>query len=237
MAELAYWEVYTMNAEEARYYMIQTYRKTDNISETARRWHTSRQVVRKWWRRFQQEGKAGLQDRSRRPHYSPRQTPVEIEQQVMQAWEETHYGRERLAVYLERKGLKLSPHTIRHIFRRHRPAQQRVRRKLLYPALWAWEVEEPFSLIQVDVKDILDKGALGTKLTTHLQRQHLPRYQWTACDGRTRLRFLAYSHRNNRTNGLAFLILVLMWLRAFGVETPVTFQTDWGQEFGGDNPQ
>ncbi|PWH20256.1 MAG: hypothetical protein DDG58_02945, partial [Ardenticatenia bacterium] len=25
--------------------------------------------------------------------------------------------------------------------------------------------------------------------------------------------------------------------RAFGVETPLTFQTDWGQEFGGDSPQ
>ncbi|MEA3377183.1 MAG: hypothetical protein U9R72_13415 [Chloroflexota bacterium] len=28
-----------------------------------------------------------------------------------------------------------------------------------------------------------------------------------------------------------------MWLRAFGIETAVTFQTDWGQEFGGNNPE
>lgn len=47
MAELAYWEVHTMNAKEARHHLIQTYQETDNISETARRWHTSRQVVRK----------------------------------------------------------------------------------------------------------------------------------------------------------------------------------------------
>jgi hypothetical protein len=33
------------------------------------------------------------------------------------------------------------------------------------------------------------------------------------------------------------MLLVLMWLRAFGCETAVTFQTDWGQEFGGDNPE
>ena len=69
----------------------------------------------------------------------------------------------------------------------------------------------------------------------------MPRYQWTACDGRTRLRFLAYSQRIHRTNGLAFLTLVLMWLRAFAIQTPVTFQTEtsdvWGQEFGGDNPE
>ena len=70
-----------------------------------------------------------------------------------------------------------------------------------------------------------------------MRKHHLPRYQWTACDGRTRLRFLAYSHRNNRTNGLAFLLLVLLWLRCYGITTAVTFQTDWGAEFGGDNPQ
>ena len=61
-------------------------------------------------------------------------------------------------------------------------------RKPLYPAHWAWDVEDPFSLIQTDAKDILDKGALGTERTTHLRRQGLPRYQWTACDARTRLR-------------------------------------------------
>lgn len=87
----------------------------------------------------------------------------------------------------------------------------------------------------------------------NLRKHHLPRYQWTACDGRTRLRFLAYRHRLNRTHGLAFLVLALLWLRAHGVTNPITFQTDWGQEisespsigsgrrsfepFGGDNPQ
>ncbi|MGC8878199.1 MAG: hypothetical protein ACP5R2_03145 [Anaerolineae bacterium] len=31
--------------------------------------------------------------------------------------------------------------------------------------------------------------------------------------------------------------VVRSWLRAFGVETSVTFQTDWRREFGGDNPR
>lgn len=236
MADLAYREVYAMNRVEARHYLVQTYQETGSISATARLWHTSRQVVRKWLRRFQEEQEAGLHDRSRRPAHSPRQTAAQTEQQVLQAWQETRYGRKRLALYLQTQGLCLSPHTIRHILRRHRPPQPQTRRKALYPALWAWEAEEPFSLIQVDGKDIHDKETLGTARTTHLTRCHLPRYQYTACDGRTRLRFLAYAHANNRTNGLAFLILVLAWLRAFGIHTPVAFQSDWGQEFGGDNP-
>ncbi|NIO00259.1 MAG: helix-turn-helix domain-containing protein, partial [Anaerolineae bacterium] len=226
-----------MNPVEARRCLVQTYQETGNYSETARRWHTSRHLVRKWVRRYQAEGEAGLQDRSRRPHHCPRHTPPQVEQQVMEAWEKTHYGRRRLALYLRRQKLVISPHTIRHILRRHRPPHTPKRRKPLYPAHWAWEVEDAFSLLQTDVKDVLDKGALGTEITTHLSRCRLPRYQWTACDGRTRLRFLAYSHRNNRTNGLAFMILVLLWLRAFDVDISVTFQTDWGQEFGGDNPE
>jgi len=225
-----------MNHVEARHRLIQSYRETDSYSETARLWHTSRHLVRKWVRRYRESEEEGLQDRSRRPHHSPRQTPPEIEQRVMAAWEKTRYGRHRLVIYLARQGLHLSPHTIRHILRRHRPPQKCVRRKPLYPAHWAWEVEEPFSLIQTDVKDILDKGTLGTQRTTHLRRHGLPRYQWTACDGRTRLRFLAYSHHIHRTNGLAFLLFVLMWLRACGCQTSITFQSDWGQEFGGDNP-
>ena len=212
MADLAYREVYTMNQVQARKLLVRTYQETGNISETARRWHTSRQVVRKWVRRFQEEGEKGLRDRSRRPHHCPHQTPPEIEEQVLQARQATNYGRERLALYLQRQGISISPHTIRHILRRQGiTGHKRHQRKPLYPAHWVWDEDVPFALIQADVKDILDKRALGTTLWQHMRKHHLPRYQWTACDGRTRLRFLAYSHRNNRTNGLAFLLLVLHW--------------------------
>ena len=237
MAELAYREVYAMNRLEARKQLVRTYLETGSVSATARLWHTSRQVVRKWVTRYREQGDAGLADLSRRPRHSPRQTASDVEQAVLTAHRQTHLGRQRLALYLRAHGIELSPHTIRHILRRSGCQRQRRRRQSVYPALWAWEVEQPFSLLQVDVKDIRDKGALGTPHVTHLGRQHLPRYQWTACDGRTRLRFLAYSYTLSTTHGLTFLLLVLTWLRAFGVQTPVVFQTDWGTEFGGDNPQ
>ena len=237
MAELAYREIYTMNRVEARKRLVRSYQELGSIRATVQLWHTSRQVVRKWVARYRAEGEAGLEDRPRRPRTAPRQTPPAWEQAVLQARQETGLGRRRLALYLQRHGISLSPHTIRHILRRHGYGSRRPRRQNVYPAHGAWEVDEPFALIQSDGKDIHDKGGLGTQHTTHLRRHHLPRYQWTACAGRTRLRFLAFSHTLNSTHGLAFLILVLRWLRAFGVETSVTFQTDWGQEFGGDNPR
>ena len=240
MPDLAYREVYEMNEIEARKRLVQTYLETGSIAETARQWHTSRQVVRKWVRRYQQEGEMGLRSRSRRPHTMPRRTDPALEAKVIALRRRYGYGRKRLSYLLRQEGIDLSEHTIRHILRRGLPRaarQRRPRRRVVYPAHWAWEQEEPFRLFQVDTKDIADKGTLGTKRITHLFRAHLPRYQWTALEGRSRLRFLAYSHELNRTNGLAFLILLLMWLRAFGVEGEVELQTDWGQEFGGDHPE
>jgi transposase-like protein len=60
MAELAYRQVYTMNPFEARKRLVQTYQQTGSVRKTAGIWHTSRQVVRKWVRRFEAEGEAGL---------------------------------------------------------------------------------------------------------------------------------------------------------------------------------
>ena len=83
---------------------------------------------------------------------------------------------------------------------------------------------------------MLDKGTLGTKLWDHIRKHRLPRYQWTFLEGRTRLRFLAWSHQPTLTNGLCFMAGVMLWLRAYGIRRRVIWQTDWGEEFGGSNP-
>jgi transposase-like protein len=62
MADLAYREVYAMTRDQARLRMVMTYAETRSVSETARRWGTSRQVVRRWLTRFQAEGLSGLSD-------------------------------------------------------------------------------------------------------------------------------------------------------------------------------
>lgn len=236
MADLAYRRVYAMNKIEARRLLIESWQETQSIRGTARLWHTSPQVVRKWVRRFLAEGDQGLDDRSRRPHHSPRRTPPEMEARIIQAREKSGYGPRRLANYLARQGYSLSRHTIRHVLRRHDLVRPYHRRHTLYPAHWAYDTEEPFTLFQTDVKYIHDQQALGTRLCHHLSRNHLPPFQWTSCEARTRLRFLAYSYHLTQDNGITFILSVLLWLRAHGITGPVHFQTDWGSEFGGTNP-
>nr|MBC7244597.1 helix-turn-helix domain-containing protein [Chloroflexota bacterium] len=94
----------------ARRRLVQTYQETGSIRKTASLWHTSRQVIRKWVRRAQEGNPAAFQDRSRRPHRSPRQTDPATETLVVQDWKVTGYGRLRLAWYLQREySLEISP--------------------------------------------------------------------------------------------------------------------------------
>jgi transposase len=236
--ELTYREVYHMNPIQARKRIVHIYQHTQNYCETARKCKTSPQLVRKWVKRYQLYGEQGLRDLPKTPKRQPRKTDPDTEQRVLQLHQKTHYGRQRLARHLAQQGVHLSPHTIRHILRRHAPAASRPRkqRRRFYPAHWAWESQEPFTLIQADVKDIYDKGTLGTERWDHLRKRRLPRYQWTFLESRTRLRLLAFSREISTLHGMAFVSLAVSWLRLCGVQTEMTLQTDWGEEWGGSNP-
>lgn len=63
--DISYRQLYRMNQEEARRQIVTTYLDTGSISQVARLWQTSRNVVRKWVRRFEDEGEEGLKDRSK----------------------------------------------------------------------------------------------------------------------------------------------------------------------------
>jgi len=52
--------------------------------ETARRWHTSAQHMRKWIQRNQQDGEQGLHDQPRTPKHQSRKTDPAIEPRVLQ---------------------------------------------------------------------------------------------------------------------------------------------------------
>lgn len=235
--DLSYGAAYSMNATEARRRLVETYTAERSVAATARLWHTSRAVVRKWVRRYLERGLAGLDDMTRKPRSSPARTAPEIEQAVQDVRKDTGYGRKRLAWLLRTtRNIRLSPDTIRHVLRRLGYVGKTKPRQQFYPAHWAWSTTRPFSLMQVDTKDILDRDTLGSKRWTHIIRQGLPRHQWTCLEARTRLRFLAYSRELNVTNGVAFMVLVMLHLRAHGIRGRIVWQTDWGVEFGGSDP-
>ncbi len=167
--------------------------------------------------------------RTKRPTQNP-QTPTHPNRtrhrSVLQLHQKIGYGRRRLARHLAQQGIHLSPHTIRHSLRRHAPTTTRTSksRRRFYPAHGAWENQAPFTLIQADVKDIDDKGTLGTERWDHLRQHRLPRYQWTFLESRPRLRLMTYSRAISVLHGMAFWSLAVSWLLL--LQTEMTIHTN-----------
>ena len=230
-----YQEVLKMNPFEARRKIVETYEETKSIRKTAKILGISRNTVRKWVRRRFQKGLTGLFPLSRRPKRSPNKTPEDIEKLVVKLRKETGFGAKKLSIELKKRyDVKLSEHTIRHILDRHGLTKKKPKVRV-YPAHWAWEDNDDIVLVQMDTKDILDKKTLGTKRWDYYRKSGFPRYQWTALEGRSRVRLIAYSDRLNVTNGIAFMLITVVALRLSGIRKPIEIQTDWGQEFEGNS--
>jgi transposase len=185
-----YATIYAMKGDivKLRLKMVKTAQEV-GISKTAELFKTSRNTVRKWLKRYLQYAEEGLKDRSRRPKRIPNKTDEKIVERVIELRKQTGYGPKRISWLLKKEGIDLSPHTIRHILDRNNLTRKgRKRRKVLYPAYWGWQSQNPFGLIQLDVKDIHDKRALGSDVVHHLRMKKLPRYQITALDTFSRLR-------------------------------------------------
>ena len=130
-----------------------------NIRELCRRFTISPSTAYQLLDRYEREGKAGLAERSRRPHHSPNRTTAELEQAVLAvrdghpAWG----GRTIRQVLLDRGYLHVpSPSTITAILRRNN------RLTLNEPAPRDWqrfEHAQPNDLWQMDFKGHFATGA------------------------------------------------------------------------------
>lgn len=199
-----------MNAQ-ARLGWVRLYEQIGHAGLVCRRCGISRPTLRKWWRRYQAEGEAGLEDRSRRPHRSPQRKVFEREEAlVLKLRRERKLGIKQLAHELSREhGLRLASDTLHKVLARHgesrlkRPRLQRKGRK-------RYSRPVPGDRVQMDT----------CKIAPGL-------YQYTAIDDCTRFQVLGLYPRRNAASTLDFLDRV-----AAGMPFPVQrIQTDRGGEF------
>jgi transposase InsO family protein len=71
-----------------------------SVAKAAEAQGVSRTTAHKWVRRYRAEGDAGLEDRTSRPHRSPRQTPRELVTAILTARVERRWGPHRLGPLL-----------------------------------------------------------------------------------------------------------------------------------------
>lgn len=129
---------------QARLRWIQTYQQTHDAGLTCRRCGISRPTLRKWLRRYEAEGHAGLHSRSRRPHQlAPSKRTPELLDRIGTLRRTRNLGPKRLQSELLRSellrldGTRLSTSTIHHALKDIGARALRVRSGLLSPSATA----------------------------------------------------------------------------------------------------
>jgi transposase InsO family protein len=137
-----------------RYQFVQqALQENVNMSELCREFGISRKTGYKWLRRYREEGKRGLKDRSRQPHTSPNRTSHEVERRVLRARDEhPAWGGRKIHRWLKGKAESVvpPPSTITEILRRHGRIDPEESRKR---GPWKrFEAERPNRMWQMDFK-------------------------------------------------------------------------------------
>lgn len=149
---------------EDRYTAIHLLRAGHSTAEVAKLLQRTDRWVRKWYRRFREEGWGGLQERSRVPHQLPRRLSEAIRQDVVQARSELeaeaarsdqlkYIGGPAVRTRLKAKKLPTLPSvpTIERILREKKLTRQKQAAPVVeisYPHL---HPSQPHQLIQVDI--------------------------------------------------------------------------------------
>ncbi len=93
------------------------------MSSLCREFGITRPTGYLWQKRFGGRGMAGMEESSRRPHASPRRTAYAIEARIVALRRQRpDWGARKLAVLLEREGVRLPVITVHRVLVRHRLA-------------------------------------------------------------------------------------------------------------------
>jgi len=130
----------------------------ESMSGLCREYEISRPTGYLWLERFREHGVAGVQEQSRRPHLSPRQTGAEIEARIVALRRQRpDWGARKLAVLLQREGVVLPVITVHRVLARHGLVLDRESRR---QATGRFEREQPNQLWQMDFKGQKGTGAV-----------------------------------------------------------------------------
>lgn len=167
------------------------------VAQTCRYFGISRTAFYRWKKRYDKYGEAGLADRSRAPHDSPRATSPAVVSKILHLRQNYHFGAYRIAAYLHRfhqiEIVRSSVHRflVKHGMGRlpdnqkHQTHRKRWKRN---------EKTQPGHRLQMDVKFLERIPGTGKRL-----------YQFTAIDDCTRIRVLKVYDRCNQRTAIRFL--------------------------------
>jgi len=214
---------------QLRYQMVLSVERA-GIRETARSFRVSRATVRKWHRRWEEQGYTGLEACSRRPHRSPNATSQRERARLVKLKQKYHrIGAETIRSI---EHISTSPRTMRKIWREEGVSSRKRRKKHLtkqslreVKRLWAL-----FQQIDEDTKDLYDIPEYYPQMMS----LGLPRVQYTARDVSAGLLYMGFAQERSLTNATLFAKYLNTELQRNGADLSHTIrQTDNGSEYIG----
>jgi transposase InsO family protein len=161
------------------------------IAHAAESMGISRDRAYVWWHRYQDEGVAGLEDRSCRPHRCPRQTKASVERRIVTLRQSRGLGPARIAGIV---GMHAS--TVHRVLERHQMNRLSDLDRTTREPIRRFEMSRPGELVHVDIKKLgrIPKGggwrAHGRGKTKHHTQTNVGyAYVHSAVDGCSRLAY------------------------------------------------
>jgi transposase InsO family protein len=192
--------------------MVQRLASGEPLRQVAVGLGLSTTTVRRWWRRYQADGIAGLADRSSRPRRCPRALPRYRRRQIARL---RHQRRSSLEI-AQTLGLPLS--TVVHIQRRLGLA--RLGRLAPKPPVQRYEHRRPGALVHLDIKKLGRIQGVGHRI--HGDRRRRSRgigweYLHVAIDDATRMAYAALYPDETGVSTAAFLAAATRWFARQGI--------------------
>ena len=202
---------------EGRLRLCQRIESGWTVAATAESMNISRQCAHKWWRRYQDEGAAGLVDRSSRPRSCPHQTPARIERRIVALRQSRKLGPARLSGIV---GVPAS--TVHRVLVRHGVNRLRWMDRPTGRVIRRIETDRPGELIHFDVEKLARVPSGGghkklgrdvTKNRPGLGYTHIH----TAIDAYSRLAYSEFAGVETADNCVRFLNRAVAWFQTQGI--------------------
>ena len=161
------------------------------VAQAAEAMNISRDRAYVWWRRYQEEGVAGLEDRPCRPRRCPRQTRASVERRIVTLRQSRGLGPARIAGIVG-----MHPSTVHRVLVRHRMSRLSDLDRTTRQPIRRYEMSRPGELVHVDIKKLgrIPKGG-GWRAHGRSKEHHGGRdsvgyaYVHSAVDGYSRLAY------------------------------------------------
>jgi len=128
---------------DCRVAMMKQHAQGRSFAALSRETDVPRDVLRRWWTRYQAGGAAALVPRSRRPHRSPQQVSATTEAAIL-AWRAQQWGPARIALKVPASAPTVYRVLVRHGRNQLRPVVPRVVQR--------YEKSRPGELVHLDLK-------------------------------------------------------------------------------------